>query len=310
MYGWDLPERVELREVGPRAALTAGGVRLRPDDQVALVNRLTRTGLARIEVTACLDGADDADAERVMAEIERKPGVSYSVLVSNVRQADRAFRMQPDAITMFVSASETGNLRSVGARISESLAGFSQICDMARGEGVIVSAIIGNAFGCAYEGRVPRSAVIDLAFRLQGLGIVEITLGDTVGVANPLQASEMVRSVRMNLPMVHLGVYYRDTRGTALANLVASVLAGAVRFDTAVGGVGGAPFEAGGDGATLATEEAVYCLQEMGLRTGIELTRMLEAAQVLETAAGRRLPSKLYQAGGRLVPEFGEAAGG
>ncbi|MCY0877409.1 MAG: hydroxymethylglutaryl-CoA lyase [Firmicutes bacterium] len=300
----DLPEEVYIREVAPRDGLQAEPRALPVEDRIRLVDQLTAAGVSRIEVASFVSPRwlpQMADAEKVMAGIERKPGVNYAVLVPNPKGAERALATQPDELTVFVSASETHNYKNVHCSISESLGGFHRICAMAREAGVPVTAVIVTAFGCPYEGRVPVNAVLDLAVRLESMGIADITLGDTIGVANPLQVAEMVRAFQLNAPMVRLSLHFHDTRGTALANLLAGVLAGCTRFETALGGIGGSPFSPGA-GGNLATEDAVYCLQEMGIKTGIDLERLLGVTQFLEQAIGHSVPSRVYQAGGRMVP--------
>lgn len=300
----DLPERVEIKDVSPRDGLQAESKVLSVDERVQLVNQLTAVGVPHIEATSFVSPKwlpQMAGAEEVMARIERKPGVTYAVLVPNPKGAERALSTKPDEITVFLSASETHNYKNVHCSISDSLAGFHRICDMARGEGVPVSAVIVTSFGCPYEGRVPVNAVLDLAARLESMGIADITLGDTVGVANPLQVAEMVHSFRMNAPMVRLGLHFHDNRGTALANLLAGLVAGCIRFETALGGIGGSPFSPGA-GGNLSTEDAVYTLQEMGVKTGIDLARLLTVTRFLEQAIGHAVPSRVFQAGGRMIP--------
>jgi hydroxymethylglutaryl-CoA lyase len=300
----DLPEEVYIREVAPRDGLQAEQRVVPVPERIRLVDQLTAAGVSRIEVTSFVSPQwlpQMADAEAVMAGIERKPGVNYAVLVPNPKGAERALRTAPDELTVFVSASETHNYKNVHCSISESLGGFHRICAMAREAGVPVTAVIVTAFGCPYEGRVPVNAVLDLAVRLESMGIADITLGDTVGVANPLQVAEMVRSFQLNAPMVRLSLHFHDNRGTALANLLAGVLAGCTRFETALGGIGGSPFSPGA-GGNLATEDAVYCLQEMGIKTGIDLERLLGVTRFLEEIIGHPVPSRVYQAGGRMVP--------
>lgn len=300
----DLPERVEIKDVSPRDGLQAEPKVLSVGDRVRLVDHLTAAGVPHIEVTSFVSPKwlpQMADAAQVMGRIERKPGVTYAALVPNPKGAEMALEAKPDELMVFVSASETHNYKNVHRSISESLGGFHQICAMARGEAVPVTAVIVTAFGCPYEGRVPVHAVLDLAVRLESMGIADITLGDTVGVANPLQVAEMVHGFKLNAPMVRVGLHFHDNRGTALANMLAGVIAGCTRFETALGGIGGSPFSPGA-GGNLATEDAVFCLQEMGIKTGIELDRLLEATRFLETAIGHPVPSRVYQAGGRMVP--------
>ncbi|MDA8195031.1 MAG: hydroxymethylglutaryl-CoA lyase [Thermaerobacter sp.] len=287
---WELPEEVAIREVGARDFR-----RLAMDDRVAVIDALTMAGFERIEAGSLVPVGgmpeDDAVGE-VMARIERKPGMTYSVMVSNPEQAERALTMDPDELTLLMSASESHNRWMTGRGMAESLVGFSKICDLARDQAVTVSALITASFGCSYEGRVPRSVVIDLASRMDNMGIARVTLSDTVGAANPAQVAEMVRTVRMTVPMVHLGLHFQNRRGTALANLVVAVLAGATRFDTAVGGVPGASLTET-PGAQGASEEVVYCLREMGINTGVDMTKLLEAARMLAAQLPGGLASKV-----------------
>ncbi|PSR22936.1 MAG: hydroxymethylglutaryl-CoA lyase [Sulfobacillus acidophilus] len=300
----DLPERVEIKDVSPRDGLQFEPKPLSVSDRVHLVDLLTAAGVPHIEVTSFVSPKwlpQMAGANEVMARIERKPGVTYTALVPNPKGAELALAAKPDELMVFVSASETHNYKNVHCSISESLGGFHRICDMARGEAVPVTAVIVTAFACPYEGRVPVHSVLDLSVRLESMGIADITLGDTVGAANPLQVAEMVHAFRLNAPMIRVGLHFHDNRGTALANLLAGIMAGCVRFETALGGIGGSPFSPGA-GGNLATEDAVYCLQEMGIKTGIDLERLMDATRFLESAIGHSVPSRVYQAGGRMVP--------
>ncbi len=300
----DLPERVEIKDVSPRDGLQFEPNVVSVDDRVHLVDSLTAAGVPHIEVTSFVSPKwlpQMGDAETVMTRIERKPGVTYAALVPNPKGAERALAAKPDELMVFVSASETHNYKNVHCSVSESLGGFHRICEMARGEAVPVTAVIVTAFGCPYEGRVPIHAVLDLAVRLESMGIADITLGDTVGVANPLQVAEMVKAFRLNASMVRVGLHFHDNRGTALTNLLAGVISGCTRFETALGGIGGSPFSPGA-GGNLATEDAVYCLQEMGIKTGIDLDRLMEASRFLEKIVGHPVPSRVYRSGGRMVP--------
>jgi hydroxymethylglutaryl-CoA lyase len=300
----DLPERVEIKDVSPRDGLQFEPEPLSVADRVHLVDLLTAAGVPHIEVTSFVSPKwlpQMAGAHEVMARIERKPGVTYTALVPNPKGAELALAAKPDELMVFVSASETHNYKNVHCSISESLGGFHRICEMARGEAVPVTAVIVTAFACPYEGRVPVHSVLDLSVRLESMGIADITLGDTVGAANPLQVAEMVHAFRLNASMIRVGLHFHDNRGTALANMLAGIMAGCVRFETALGGIGGSPFSPGA-GGNLATEDAVYCLQEMGIKTGIDLERLMDATRFLESAIGHAVPSRVYQAGGRMVP--------
>ena len=303
-WQWQEPSFVWFRDVSPRDGLQAEKMILETKDKVQLINQLTQAGVPRIEVTSFVSPRwlpQMADAEEVMAAIDRKPGVVYSVLVPNPKGAERAVATKPDEMTVFVSASETHNQKNVHRSITESLQGFRDIGAMVRVHGIKVSAVIVTAFGCPYEGVVSLSSVLDLAQRLQELGIDEITLGDTVGVANPKQVANMVGAFREKLPQVEMALHFHDTRGTALANLLAAVGSGASKFETALGGIGGSPFSPGA-GGNLSTEDSVYCLMEMGIVTGIDLKLLLYATQFLVEKLGHDVPSRVFHAGGKMIP--------
>jgi hydroxymethylglutaryl-CoA lyase len=304
MWEWQQPSRVWIRDVSPRDGLQAEKVVLETDDKVSLVNRLVDAGVPRVEVTSFVSPQwlpQMADAEDVMAKIERRPGVVYSVLVPNPKGAERAMATKPDEMTVFVSASQTHNQKNVHRSIEESLKGFADICAAARPQGINVSAVIVTAFGCPYEGTVPLSRVMALAEKLRGLGIYDLALGDTVGVANPRQVTQVVRAFQEKLPDMQLALHFHDTRSTALSNLLAAVGSGASRFETALGGIGGSPFSPGA-GGNLSTEDTVYCLQEMEIETGIDLNKLLDAARFLVSKLGHEVPAKVLHAGGKMVP--------
>ncbi len=303
-WEWQQPSRIWIRDVSPRDGLQAEKLVLGTDDKVSLVNQLAEAGVPRIEVTSFVSPKwlpQMADAEDVMKKIERRPDVVYSVLVPNPKGAERAVASNPDEMTVFVSASQTHNQKNVHRSIEESLKGFADICAVARPRGINVSAVIVTAFGCPYEGVVPLSHVIELAQKLKDLGIYELALGDTVGVANPRQVARVVRTFRETLPDMLLALHFHDTRGTALSNLLAAVGSGATRFETALGGIGGSPFSPGA-GGNLSTEDTVYCLHEMEIETGIDLGKLLETAQFLMSKLGHEVPSKVLHAGGKMIP--------
>lgn len=301
---WQEPQQVWIREVSPRDGLQAEKVIVATGDKIALVNQLARAGVPRIEVTSFVSPQwlpQMADAEQVMAGIDRRPGVVYSVLVPNPVGAERALATHPDEITVFVSASETHNHKNVHRSIAESLKGLADICTLAKPHGVTISAVIVTAFGCPYEGVVPLPQVLELAGRLRDLGIHELALGDTVGVANPRQVAQVVQAFHHTWPDMPLALHFHDTRGTALANVLAAVGSGASRFETALGGIGGSPFSPGA-GGNLSTEDTVYCLQEMGIDTGIDLDQLLAASRFLVATLGHDVPSKVLHAGGKMIP--------
>lgn len=304
MEHWDYPETVSLREVGPRDGLQAEPKVMDTAYKIQLVDQLSQAGLPRIEVTSFVSPEwlpQMADAEAVMAGITRRPGTVYSVLVPNLKGAERALATHPDEMTLFLSASPTHNMKNVHRSIEDSLAGFRSIMERVSGK-IHVSAVIVTAFGCPYEGIVPSQNVLDLATRLGDLGISEITLGDTVGVAHPRQVFDLVRRFRTLRPDMQLGLHFHDNRGTALANLLAALTAGASRFETALGGIGGSPFSPGA-GGNLATDDAVYLLESMGVHTGVNLERLIAITGQLVDRLEHAVPSRVYQAGGRMIPK-------
>ena len=304
MLSIEWPDQVLLREVGPRDGLQAETTMVPVGERIALIDGLTAAGLRRIEAASFVSPKwlpQMAEAEAVMAGIKRSPGVIYSVLVPNVTGAERAVATHPDEMTIFVSASETHNRHNVNRSIACSLREFREVTNLANRAGIPVSAVIVTAFGCPYEGEVSPMKVEGIAQQLLNIGITDIALGDTVAVANPRQVYGLVTRLRRVLPDVHWGLHFHDTRATALANALAALAAGAVQFDTALGGIGGSPFSPGA-GGNLATEDVVYCFESMGVPTNVSLGHLIELGDRLARMIGHTLPSRVHQARGRMVP--------
>jgi hydroxymethylglutaryl-CoA lyase len=300
----ELAPEVSIRDVSPRDGLQAEPKTLDTEVKRELIDGLALAGVPRIECASFVHPKllpQMADAEAVMRGLTRRSRTHYSVLVPNVHGAERASALDPDEMTVFVSASETHNWKNVHRSIADSLAEFQKVAEIGRRRSVPVGAYVVTAFGCPYEGQVPESALLDLTYRLFELGIRTITLGDTIGVANPVLVQQRIRTIRQSLPGLTLGLHFHDNRGTALANLLAAVDAGATYFDTALGGIGGSPFSPGA-GGNLATEDAVYLLEEMGVDTGIDLNALLVLGDRLAEALEHPLPSRVRAARGRMVP--------
>lgn len=298
------PSEVTLRDVSPRDGLQAESAIVSVKERIALIDGLTTAGVPRIEAASFVSRKwlpQMADAESVMAGITRRPGVVYSVLVPNAKGAERAIATHPDEMTVFVSASETHNRHNVNRSIAESLNGFRDVWTVAERVGIPVSAVIVTAFGCPYEGTVPAERVVSVAQELRNIGIREITLGDTVAVANPRQVYQLVMRLRHALPEIQWGLHFHDTRATALANALSALAAGANQLDSALGGIGGSPFSPGA-GGNLATEDVVYCLNSMGVATGVSLDDLLVLGDELESMIGHGLPSRVHAARGHMVP--------
>ena len=229
-----LPARVTMREVGTRDGIQSLGAFVPTEQKVEMANRLAQTGLTRIEVTSFVSPKavpQMADAEQVMAAIDRLPGVSWEPLVPNVRGTERALATRPDRILVVLAASDTFNLKNIRMTIEDSLRGIAAIMPLARAAGVPVTGSIATSFGCPYEGEVPEERLLQIVGRLLELGADEISIADTTGMANPLQVEGTVGRVRERWPDVAFGLHFHNTRGMGLANVVAGLRAGVTTYD-------------------------------------------------------------------------------
>lgn len=296
------PAVVTIREVGTRDGIQSLGTFIPTEQKIQLVNALTDTGIRRIEAASFVNPRavpQMADAAQVMHGIARRTGVAYEVLVPNVRGAEDALTCRPDRLVLVVTASETFNRKNVRMSVDESLRQFASIKGISDAAGVPCTAVVGTAFGCPYEGAVAEETVLGLVARLASLGFAEIGLADTTGMANPLQVEHLMRRVldRWSAALT-VGLHFHNTRGLGLANVVAGLNAGGTLFDASVGGLGGCPFAPSASG-NISTEDAVHLLGEIGVDTGIDLRRLLEAAQLAQRLVGRELPGQVMKAGPR-----------
>ena len=286
-------------EVGPRDGLQAEEQPIATDAKVALIDRLSATGVERIQVTSFVRPEwipQLADADEVMARIERRPGVEYNVLIPNRRGLERALEASADSVYLVVSASPTHNRKNLNREPEETLAGYAEVVAEARAAGVAVYGAIATAFGCPYEGRTPNARVCELADRFFELGVDEVGLGDTTGMANPAHSEALCTELRERGGERRFNLHFHNTRGMALANIVAGARAGIDTFDCAVGGLGGCPYAPGATG-NVATEDVVHMLEEMGIETGIDLDAMLAAASEAQEIVGHRLEGSVLRAG-------------
>jgi hydroxymethylglutaryl-CoA lyase len=293
-----LPGRVAVTEVGPRDGLQNESRILPLRDKIALIDSLSDTGLKRIEAVSFVHPKaipQMADAADVMAGIRRSPSVTYIGLVPNERGAEDAIAAKVDEIATVVSASESHNKSNVNRSIEESMVAIRNVGRLAHGAGMKWSGYVSTAFGCPYEGEVPEDRVLRIAAELAKAGAYAIALGDTIGIANPKQVFGIVPRFFQEIPGTTLRLHFHDTRGMALANVIAAMEAGAVEFDGAVGGAGGCPYAPGASG-NVATEDLVSMLQAMGIETGIDLGRLTEAALLAERNLGRTLDGRYKQA--------------
>jgi len=296
----DLPERISVREVGPRDGLQNEDP-VPAEAKIELIDRLSATGVGRIEAVSFVRPEaipQMADAEEVWRRITRAPSVRYSALVPNLRGAVRAMDSGLTEIEAVVSASETHNRKNVNRGTEESLDDIAVIIDQAHQRGVACQVIVSTAWGCPYEGDVPAGRVIRVAGRAVADGADSISFGDTTGMATPRRVRELVSEFRNAYPDTPLNLHFHNTRGTGLANVLTALELGVADFDASVGGLGGCPYAPGATG-NIATEELVHMVEDMGVATGINLAAMIEAAADAERIIGRKLPSQVLRAGPR-----------
>jgi hydroxymethylglutaryl-CoA lyase len=295
-------EFVQIREVGPRDGFQNEPEIIPTAEKVRLIDALARTGLTRMEVTSFVRAdviPQLADGAEVLAAIDPPDGVALSVLVPNERGLEHALahRDRFQEISVFLSASERHNRANVNRSVEESLAGLERVIARARGEGLRCEGVISVAFGCPYEGHVPRERVFAIARRLRDAGAEEIGFGDTTGMANPVQVREYFPAARAALgPDVQLTAHFHNTRGQGLANVFAAYEAGVRSFESSFGELGGCPVPKGATG-NVATEDVVSMLHEMGAGTGIDLPALVGAAREAQAALGRPLGSHLLTSG-------------
>ena len=297
----DLPDSVRIREVGPRDGFQNEPEVIPTADKVRLIELLGVSGLARIEVTSFVRPdviPQLADALDVLSAVSLPTSVSVSVLIPNEKGLERALILRDrfQEINGFLSASETHNQKNVGRSVAESLAGLSRTFARALGEGLRCEGVISTSFGCPYEGHVPVSRVLDIAAALVDAGAVEVGFGDTTGMANPVQVRSFFTAARERLPGVELTAHFHNTRGQGLANVLAALEAGVDSFESSFGELGGCPVPAGATG-NIATEDLVSMLHEMGIATGIDLARLLDASRAAREVLGRPLASHVLLAG-------------
>jgi hydroxymethylglutaryl-CoA lyase len=296
-----LPSKVRIREVGPRDGFQNEPETIPTADKIRLIDLLSETGLERLEVTSFVRPEvipQLSDAEEVLAGVQRRDGVAFSVLIPNERGLERALRLRErfDEINVFVSASETHNRKNVNRSIEESLTGLERTVAAARGAGLRCEGVISVSFGCPYEGKVPPERVFAIAERLAAAGCEEIGFGDTTGMANPRQVGEFFAAARGRLAEVELTAHFHNTRGQGLANVLAALEQGIDSFESSFGELGGCPVPPGATG-NVATEDVVSMLHEMGVETGIDLPALLAASREAQSALARPLGSHVLRAG-------------
>ncbi|MBB5322992.1 hydroxymethylglutaryl-CoA lyase [Anoxybacillus tepidamans] len=292
------PERVMIKEVGPRDGLQNEPVSIATEDKIAWINQLSKTGLAYIEITSFVHPKwipQLADAFDVATSIERVPGVTYAALVPNQKGLEKALASKIDEVSVFMSASETHNRKNINKSIAETFPVLAEVVREAKAAQKTVRGYVSTVFGCPYEGAVSVEQVIRVAEKLFDMGIDELSLGDTIGVANPRQVEEVLGVLLKRFPKEKIAMHFHDTRGTALANVLMSLQMGMTTFDSSLGGLGGCPYAPGASG-NVATDDLLYMLNGMNISTGIDLERLTEAALFIQHKIGRALNSHYLQA--------------
>jgi hydroxymethylglutaryl-CoA lyase len=296
----EFPEKISLREVGPRDGLQNEDP-VPTDAKVALIDRLSGTGVGRIEAVSFVRPQaipQMADAEEVWQRAKRADSVRYSALVPNLKGAIRALDAGFTELEAVVSASETHNRKNVNRSTEQSLDEIAEIIDLAHNRNATLQVIVSTAWGCPYEGDVPVARTIEVVSRALANGADSASFGDTTGMATPTRVISLVGAFRDRHPATNLNLHFHNTRGTGLANVLAALELGITDFDASVGGLGGCPYAPGATG-NIATEELVHMVEDMGIATGIDLEAMIDAAAEAERIVGRTLPSQVLRAGPR-----------
>jgi hydroxymethylglutaryl-CoA lyase len=290
-----LPQRVTIVEVGPRDGLQNEAVIVPVDVKLALIDQLAAAGLKVIEATSFVSAKwvpQMSDAATLMQILKQQEQVRYPVLVPNLKGFDAAIQAGAREISIFAASSETFSQKNINCSIAESIQRFEPIMIKAKEQAIPVRGYVSCVLGCPYEGEIALDAVADIAARLVELGCYEISLGDTIGVGNPKRSRRLVETVAKRVPIEKLAAHFHDTYGQALANLLAVLELGIATIDSSVSGLGGCPYAPGASG-NVATEDVVYMLDGMGIETGIDLTLLIKAGNMISTHLGQKSRSKV-----------------
>lgn len=294
----NLPSRVKIVEVGPRDGLQNEKQPVAAEHKIALVHALQAAGLREIEVTSFVSPKwvpQMADNAEVMAGITRQAGVRYSVLTPNMKGYEAAALTRPDEIVVFGAASEAFSQKNINCSIAESIERFAPVAEAARAAGIRVRGAISCAVGCPYEGEVAPERVELVARLMKGIGVQHVGVADTIGVGTPRKVQRALEAALKHYPLDEVSGHYHDTYGQALANVYASLELGIASFDTSISGLGGCPYAKGATG-NVATEDVVYLLQGLGLETGIDLDKLIDAGQAIRAALGQPNGSRVARA--------------
>ena len=299
-----LPPRVTVVEVGPRDGLQNEAAEVPTATKIAFVDGLAAAGLPAIEIAAFVNPAlvpQMRDASEVARGIARRPATRYSALVPNARGLAAACEAGLTEVAIFAAASDTFSQRNINKTIEASLTAYAPVVRDAQTMGLRVRGYLSTAFGCPFEGAVPPARVVELTARLLSMGVFEVAVSDTIGVATPGQVVNLIEVLEERVPIAAIALHLHDTRGTALANVLAALGAGVTTFDASAGGLGGCPFAPGAAG-NLATEDLLYMLHGLGIETGVDLDAVVRASRLIAPALGHPLPSRYLQAATATPP--------
>jgi isopropylmalate/homocitrate/citramalate synthase len=293
-----VPPAVTIVEVGPRDGLQNEAARLTTEDKIAFVDRLSEAGHRIIEVSAFVSPKrvpQMADAAQVFAGITRRPGTRYTALVPNRQGLERAVAAAVSDVAIFAAASDTFSRRNINQSIEESLANYAEVCADAQAAGLRVRGYLSTCFVCPFEGGVDPSRVAEIAGRLIDIGVYEVAISDTIGAAHPGQVRRVLDRTVQRVPIRQIALHFHDTRGTALANVLAGLDYGVTTFDSSAGGLGGCPFAPGAAG-NLATEDLLFMLNGLGVETGVAIEDVAAASRAIEARLEHPLPSRFLRA--------------
>jgi hydroxymethylglutaryl-CoA lyase len=297
--GMRLPDAVTVCEVGPRDGLQNESTNVPTAGKIRLIEALTEAGIRRMEATSFVAPKwipNLADAGEVLAGVRRAPGVAYAALIPNLKGLERALAAKADAAVLFLSASETHSQKNINKTIAQALDTYAEVAAQAKAAGLYVKGAVSMCFGCPFEGDVDPAVVVLIASALLSMGADEVSISDTGGTANPRQVYEVTGRVAEQVPVEKISLHFHDTRGTALANVLAGLQAGVTVYDASVGGLGGCPYSKGATG-NVATEDLVHMLHEMGIATGIDLPKLIDCARLAGELLGRPVGSRMAVAG-------------
>lgn len=294
MMNSQLPKYIQIKEVGPRDGLQNEKEFVRTEDKVKWINMLSKTGVKEIEYSSFVHPKwvpALSDAREVGKSIERNPDVRYSALIPNMKGLEFALEAGIDGASVFMSASETHNKKNINKSINETYPILKEVIQEAKKAGKHVTGYISTVFDCPYEGAISPEKVLEVCEILYEFGVDDLSLGDTIGTAVPLQVERLLQTILQKFSASKIIMHYHDTRGMAIANIMKSMEYGITRFDSSVGGLGGCPYAPGAAG-NIATNDVLYLMHHMGIKTGIQEKKLKEASFFIQSKLGKALPSK------------------